>query len=483
MKKGLSCRRRSLMVLVLFVFVLCSSGLSGCATTGSSEMSREAELPRLEGRSLKESAEVPLLDSPTLGDPDAEVVIVEFLSFPCRDCAVPAEAVATLLEEQGDRVQLVFKHQPREDRPESWILARGLEAAREMGAFWEMRALMLERSGAVTSGGARAFVFELAGELNLDEQQFRRGFESLENTGRIERDQGLARDLGLRTSPTYFVNGESLIGPRRLRHFQEAVAAAVAYGEELATRGVAEEEIYEQSVSHFRALAKENQIPEEGQVEVVDVDTSRLAVFLSEEDLMYGEEEEFLVTVVEFSSLQCPFGAEGSETMEELARLYGEELRFVFKHFPQDQHPESEDAAAAVVAAQRQGAGVEMLRAIYARQSRLSEAGFLEELAAHYELNQEQFRAVLADRRVRDRIWDDRDEGLALGVRNTPEFFINGVRVAGAHPLEYFQAIIDEEIARALQVQQERQLNGDDLYRVLLQREVKSSAEPTLDGD
>ena len=167
MKKGLSGRRRSLMVLVLVVFVLGSFGLSGCATTGSSEVSREAELPRLEGRSLEESGEVPLLDSPTLGDPDAAVVIVEFLSFPCRDCSVPAEAVATLLEEEGDRVQLVFKHHPREDRPESWIIARGLEAAREMGAFWEMRALVLERSKEVSSGGARAFVFELAGELNL----------------------------------------------------------------------------------------------------------------------------------------------------------------------------------------------------------------------------------------------------------------------------------------------------------------------------
>jgi protein-disulfide isomerase len=36
--------------------------------------------------------------------------------------------------------------------------------------------------------------------------------------------------------------------------------------------------------------------------------------------------------------------------------------------------------------------------------------------------------------------------GLSLGARATPVFFINGMMLVGAHPLETFRKIIEEEL-------------------------------------
>jgi protein-disulfide isomerase len=43
----------------------------------------------------------------------------------------------------------------------------------------------------------------------------------------------------------------------------------------------------------------------------------------------------------------------------------------------------------------------------------------------------------------------DMAEGSALGVTGTPTFFINGRELVGAQPVEKFNEIIDDEIARA----------------------------------
>jgi protein-disulfide isomerase len=39
-----------------------------------------------------------------------------------------------------------------------------------------------------------------------------------------------------------------------------------------------------------------------------------------------------------------------------------------------------------------------------------------------------------------------------LGANGTPTFFINGLRLVGAHPFETFRAIIDEELRKGRQV-------------------------------
>jgi protein-disulfide isomerase len=59
--------------------------------------------------------------------------------------------------------------------------------------------------------------------------------------------------------------------------------------------------------------------------------------------------------------------------------------------------------------------------------------------------------------------------GAEIGVRGTPAFFINGIKMSGAQPIEEFAAVLDQQMELAAKLQAESQLKGDDLYQALIE--------------
>src|SRR5262249_7566895 len=86
-----------------------------------------------------------------------------------------------------------------------------------------------------------------------------------------------------------------------------------------------------------------------------------------------------LVTIVEFSDLQCPFCARVVPTLQELIDLYPDQVRWVFKNYPLDFHPDALLAHAAVVAAAQQGKFWEMHDLIFQNQGNLKRDNLLAE--------------------------------------------------------------------------------------------------------
>ncbi len=450
-----------LVLLGSMVVISCSSS--------SPNADRPAIQAQLDGRNLTDSTYLPLLDSATLGDPNAPIVIVEFVGLPCPDCARGAASVDALYEQNPDKVQIVFKHRPNDNQQESWMAARMLEAAHRQDSFFEMRALLLEKNDELRGHNIREMAMEMADELGLNTRQFRADLESLDLLGRIERDQRLADELELRINPTYFVNGKEMVGPRRLRDLQETVAQIERMTREMRELDVPDVEHYASAVSAFRAQRQEERHSRDVDLDVQDVDTTSAFVEIDEHDFVYGETEEFLVTVVEFSSLQCPFSADASETIAELEERYAEEVRFVFKHFPMDMHIHSVEAARALFAADRQQAGLPMMRRLFRSQNRFGEDGYFQQVATELELDQAQFQRDFSAGATEDFIWESRESGEALGVVGTPHFFINGVPVSGAMSVDHFARIIDRELIRARSLKEELEIEGDELYRALIE--------------
>lgn len=153
------------------------------------------------------------------------------------------------------------------------------------------------------------------------------------------------------------------------------------------------------------------------------------------------------VTVVVFSDFQCPFCARGARTVKALEKKYGKDLRVVFKNQPLPRHGQARVAAAAALAAQEQGKFWALhdwffsVDARYDREAILEEVGKLGMDAGRVasELDSGVFEA---------RISADQAEAEKLGVQGTPTFFINGLRVTGAQPLETLSGIIDAELHR-----------------------------------
>src|SRR6266404_8491130 len=137
------------------------------------------------------------------------------------------------------------------------------------------------------------------------------------------------------------------------------------------------------------------------------------------------------VTLVEYGDFECPYCGAAHLIVKQIQKLLGDDLRFVFRHFPLTQiHPHAEAAAEASEAAGAQGRFWEMHDLLFENQSTLDVShlvGFAETLG----LDSERFIRELEGRVHLERVREDFMSGVRSGVNGTPAFFINGVRHDG----------------------------------------------------
>jgi protein-disulfide isomerase len=137
------------------------------------------------------------------------------------------------------------------------------------------------------------------------------------------------------------------------------------------------------------------------------------------------------VELVEYGDYECPFCAQAAGTVQGLIERHGDQLLYVFRHFPLvSQHPHAFRAAVAAEAAGAQGRFWEMHERLLANQQALTPTD-LTMLARTIGLDVPSFEAALADPRLADRVRGDARSGLHSGVSGTPTFFVNGRRIDG----------------------------------------------------
>jgi protein-disulfide isomerase len=136
------------------------------------------------------------------------------------------------------------------------------------------------------------------------------------------------------------------------------------------------------------------------------------------------------IVMVEFSDFQCPFCATTNKNLKEFMVKYKDKVTLVYKHFPLTQiHPEALPAARAAWAANKQGKFWEYHDALFANQSKLKDAFYLE-TATSLKLDLNKFNA---DRKLADTfIVQDFQLGRKLGVEGTPTLIMNGEVLSGA---------------------------------------------------
>ncbi|MBZ0320097.1 MAG: thioredoxin domain-containing protein [Anaerolineae bacterium] len=172
----------------------------------------------------------------------------------------------------------------------------------------------------------------------------------------------------------------------------------------------------------------------------------------SEQDYSTGPDNA-PITMVEFSDYRCPYcGQFGNETLQPLLNEYDGLIKFVYRDFPIFGGT-SIRAAHAAQCADRQGKFWEYHDALFASQL-LPERPDLNDdvllgFAIELGVDQTAFSSCLADTQIEQAIIQNYLAAQSLlGQAGTPTFLINGRRVVGALPLEYFIPILDEELAK-----------------------------------
>ncbi|MCA9509497.1 MAG: thioredoxin domain-containing protein [Myxococcota bacterium] len=154
------------------------------------------------------------------------------------------------------------------------------------------------------------------------------------------------------------------------------------------------------------------------------------------------------VTIVEFSDYQCPFCSRAEPTVDQLLERYPTQVRLVYRHFPLDSiHPEARAAAIAATCAGEQGKFWEFHEKLFANQRELGAEAF-DRFAGELGLDGAAFDACTASPEAAAVVTRDAEAGVAAGASGTPAFFVNGILLSGARPLEDFVEIVEAELAR-----------------------------------
>ena len=148
--------------------------------------------------------------SPTLGNPNAKVHIVEFLDPACGTCALFFPMVKQWIAELPDELRLSVRHVAFHEGAEHAV--KILEASRKQDKYWQtLEALLVSQDQWVQHHTVQPDKLEpaIAG-VGLDMEQLRADMNTVEVMRRIEKDKKDSIVLEVAATPEYFVNGRQL---------------------------------------------------------------------------------------------------------------------------------------------------------------------------------------------------------------------------------------------------------------------------------
>jgi protein-disulfide isomerase len=159
------------------------------------------------------------------------------------------------------------------------------------------------------------------------------------------------------------------------------------------------------------------------------------------------------VTVVEFADLQCPYSKKVQVTLSALRESYGpDKLRIVWKNNPLPFHVNAAGAAEAamgVFVAAGRDAFWKFHDLAFASQTSLSRDQYVQWAEQAGVSDSAAYSAGLDGHQWTFVVEEDRHQAATLGATGTPAFFINGVFLSGAQPIDAFKAIIDDQLLKA----------------------------------
>jgi protein-disulfide isomerase len=168
------------------------------------------------------SKSIPVDGSPSRGPEGARVTIVEFADFECPFCQHIAPELDALFEKRATKIRFVYKFMPLAMHPRGEPAARAAIAAQMQGKFWEMHHQLFANGSRLGDGDIDGY----ARAIGLDLDRFHADMQSPAAKARIEADRKLADDLGVKGTPTLFIDGREYDGKADLDEWVDGEIAS-----------------------------------------------------------------------------------------------------------------------------------------------------------------------------------------------------------------------------------------------------------------
>ncbi|MBI2711313.1 MAG: thioredoxin domain-containing protein [Bdellovibrio sp.] len=160
-------------------------------------------------------------NGPTFGKAGAPVTIIEFSDFECPFCSRAAETVAQIKKKYGNKVKLTFRHFPLPMHPNARPASEASMCINEQSTdkFWKFHDLAFKNQTKLD----KAALEKYAKDAGADVKKFNECLASKKFADAIQKDMDYGSKLGVKSTPTFFINGQLLSGALPIESFSEVI--------------------------------------------------------------------------------------------------------------------------------------------------------------------------------------------------------------------------------------------------------------------
>lgn len=172
-------------------------------------------------KKIVDASELKGENSPSIGNVDAKLQIVEFLDFTCPFSKQAFFVMRELVTRYPERMNLTIRYFPLQDEAHKGGLeaAIGAVCAQKQGKFWAYHDKLFQNQKNFTKEDLAAY----SGQIGLDVPSFTKCLESDEARKKVENDWSDGYSLGLRGTPTFFVKNQRIEGAAPLNAWEKTI--------------------------------------------------------------------------------------------------------------------------------------------------------------------------------------------------------------------------------------------------------------------
>lgn len=188
---------------------------SGTAVAAENAAQAEAAIPEEVKR-----YDVPEDDDPAFGSSSAPITIIEFSDYECPFCRRWHQEVWPQIQAKyGDKVRLVYRDFPLYNiHQNAGPAALAANCAGEQDRYWEFNERLFN-----TEELGPAVYTNFAQEIKLDLDSFQQCIDEGRYNQEVEADYNYASELGVRSTPTFFINGLAVVGAQPFEVFDQVI--------------------------------------------------------------------------------------------------------------------------------------------------------------------------------------------------------------------------------------------------------------------
>jgi protein-disulfide isomerase len=160
-------------------------------------------------------------DAPITGGENAKVTMVIFSDFQCPFCGRAAATESAIRKKYGNKIKVAFKHFPLPMHKDAVPASEASMCVYEQGhdKFWKFHDIAFAAQDKLDPEN----LAKVAKQSGADEKKFKECFDAHKYADFVKKDQAYGEKLGVRSTPTFFINGQLLSGALPIEQFSEVI--------------------------------------------------------------------------------------------------------------------------------------------------------------------------------------------------------------------------------------------------------------------